>query len=42
MKSESLKIKSLPREMTKVKNIEEKFSLLNEKKNMLYTRENGS
>ena len=40
-KSESLKIKSLIREITKVKNIEEKISLNNEKK-MLYTRENGS
>ena len=40
-KSESLKIKSLLREITKVKNIEEKISLDNEK-NMLFTRENGS
>ena len=40
-KSESLKIKSLIREITKVKNIEEKISLNNEK-NMLYTRENGN
>ena len=31
-RSESLKIKSLIREITKVKNIEEKFSLNNEKK----------
>ena len=39
--SESLKIKSLILEITKVKNIEEKISLNNEK-NMLYTRENGN
>ena len=39
--SESLKMKSLIRAITKVKNIEEKISLNNEKK-MLYTRENGS
>ena len=38
---ESLKIKSLIREITKVKNIEEKISINNEK-NMLCTRENGS
>ena len=38
---ESLKIKSLIREITKVKKIEEKISISNEK-NMLYTRENGS
>ena len=40
-RSESLKIKSLIQEITKVKNIEEKISLNNEK-NMLYTRENGN
>ena len=40
-RSESLKIKSLIREITKVKNIEEKISLNNEK-NMLYTRKNGN
>ena len=39
---ESLKVKSLIREITKVKSIEEKISLNNEKKNMLYTRENGN
>ena len=37
-KSESLKIKSLLREITKVKNIEEKFSLDNEKKHAIYKR----
>ena len=37
-KSESLKIKSLIREITKVKNIEEKISLNNEKKHALYKR----
>ena len=40
-RSESLKIKPLIREIVKVKNIEEKFSLNNERK-MLYTRENGN
>ena len=40
-RSESLKIKSLIPEITKVKNIEENIALNNEKKNMLYTRENG-
>ena len=38
-RSESLNIKSLIREITKVKNIEEKISI-NNKKKMLYTREN--
>ena len=37
-KSESLKIKSLIREITKVKNIEEKISLNNEKKHAIYKR----
>ena len=37
-KSESLKIKSLLREITKVKNIEEKISLDNEKKHAIYKR----
>ena len=37
-KSESLKIKSLLREITKVKNIEEKTSLDNEKKHIIYKR----
>ena len=41
-RSESLKIKSLIREAIKVKNIEEKISLNNEEKNMLFTRENGN
>ena len=40
-RSELLKIKSLIWEITKVKNIEQKISLKNEK-NMLYTRENGN
>ena len=37
-KSESLKIKSLLREITKVKNIEEKLSLNNEKKHAICKR----
>ena len=37
-KSESLKIKFLLREITKVKNIEEKISLDNEKKHTIYKR----
>ena len=37
-RSESLKIKSLIREITKVKNIEEKISLNNEKKHTIYKR----
>ena len=37
-KSESLKIKSLIRETTKVKNIEEKISLNNKKKHAIYKR----
>ena len=37
-KSESLKIKSLLREITKVKNIEEKISLDNEKRHIIYKR----
>ena len=37
-RSESLKIKSLIREITKVKNIEEKISLNNEKKHAIYKR----
>ena len=37
-KSESLKIKSLIREITQVKNIEEKISLNNEKKHAIYKR----
>ena len=37
-RSESLKIKSLIREIAKVKNIEEKISLNNEKKHAIYKR----
>ena len=37
-RSESLKIKSLIQEITKVKNIEEKISLNNEKKHAIYKR----
>ena len=36
--SESLKIKSLIREITKVKNIEDTFSLNNKKKHAIYKR----
>ena len=41
-RSESLILKSLIREITKVKNIEEKVSMNNEKKDIICTRENGN